>query len=123
MATKLEPLTMFVIVRKDLVKNLEWPIGAVMTQACHAATAALWETRHLPETIAYTDDLVNMHKVVLETKSLATLETVCEKLTALQIQHYRWVEQPENILTCIATQPTRRSILQEAIKKCQLWRN
>ncbi|KAI8058015.1 GE26143 [Syncephalis plumigaleata] len=114
---------MFVIVRKDLVKSLDWPIGAVMTQACHAATAALWETRHLPDTIAYMDDLPNMHKVVLETKSLTSLETVSEKLKTLDVQHYRWIEQPENLLTCIATQPTRRSVIQEAIKKCQLWRN
>ncbi|RKP24338.1 peptidyl-tRNA hydrolase II domain-containing protein [Syncephalis pseudoplumigaleata] len=99
---------------------------SVMTQACHAATAALWETRHLSDTMAYVEDLPNMHKVVLEasgTKSLATLETVSERLKALDVQHYRWIEQPEDLLTCIATQPTRRSTIQDAIKKCQLWRS
>ncbi|RKP09168.1 hypothetical protein THASP1DRAFT_29033 [Thamnocephalis sphaerospora] len=65
-AAMAEPLTMFVVVRKDLTLN--WPIGAVMTQACHAATAALWEARDLPETLAYTQVLDSMHKVVLEVR-------------------------------------------------------
>jgi peptidyl-tRNA hydrolase len=94
-----------------------------MTQACHAATAILWETRDMPATQAYTAQLNDMHKVILETKSLATLENISDKLNTLGIQHYRWIEQPENILTCLATIPTVKSHIQEAIKKCQLWRS
>jgi len=31
----------YLVVRGDLLASLGWPLGAVMAQACHAATAAI----------------------------------------------------------------------------------
>ncbi|KAJ1905666.1 hypothetical protein IWQ60_012234 [Tieghemiomyces parasiticus] len=105
-----EPLTMFIIVRKDLIK------------ACHATSAALWQFKDTPQVQDYVANLDGMHKVVLETKNEASLRKAAEGLQAKGIDYYMWVEQPENILTCLATAPTQRSLVSEVTKKCQLWR-
>ncbi|ORX93724.1 peptidyl-tRNA hydrolase II [Basidiobolus meristosporus CBS 931.73] len=117
-----EPLCMFVVVRKDLVKSLGWPLGSILTQACHASTAALWTYREDPRTKEYVSNLDGMHKVVLETKNLNSLTTVQEKLKDLNIPYREWLEQPENIVTCLATVPVRKSEVKDAFKKCQLWK-
>jgi hypothetical protein len=48
------------------IKVLQWPLGALMAQACHASTAVTHLFYHDPNTQAYLADLDNMHKVVLE---------------------------------------------------------
>ncbi|XP_034435304.1 putative peptidyl-tRNA hydrolase PTRHD1 isoform X2 [Hippoglossus hippoglossus] len=58
-------LVQYVVVRSDLVHALSWPLGAVITQACHAATAALHVFRSDPDTARYLEELDSMHKVVL----------------------------------------------------------
>lgn len=58
-------LVQYVVVRSDLVRVLSWPLGAVITQACHAATAAVHLHYAEPDTQRYLADLDNMHKVVL----------------------------------------------------------
>lgn len=65
-AQTVSKLTQYVIIRGDLLSSLGWPIGAVIAQACHASSAALWIFREDKNTIAYTNDLDCMHKVVLE---------------------------------------------------------
>ena len=59
-------LVQYVVVRGDLLRLLSWPTGAVIAQACHASTAILWMYRNDSNTLQYTTDLDNMHKVVLE---------------------------------------------------------
>ena len=61
-------LVQYVVVRGDLLRLLSWPTGAVIAQACHASTAALWSHRDDPNTIKYTSELDNMRKVVLEVR-------------------------------------------------------
>ena len=58
-------LVQYVVVRSDLVHALGWPLGAVITQACHAATAAIHMNYVDADTQEYLADLDNMHKVVL----------------------------------------------------------
>ena len=58
-------LVQYVVVRSDLVHQLSWPLGAVITQACHAATAAIHLHYRDPETQQYLEELDSMHKVVL----------------------------------------------------------
>ncbi|KAF9959849.1 peptidyl-tRNA hydrolase domain-containing protein 1 [Mortierella alpina] len=65
-----DPLTMFIVIRKDLIKTLGWSTGSVIAQACHASTAVLHKTRDLHDTREYLADLHNMHKVVLEVRAL-----------------------------------------------------
>lgn len=120
--TIVEPLVMFIIIRKDLIKGLNWPMGAVITQACHAATAAIHQFRAHPDTQLYLDKLGEMHKVTLETSNLNSLEKVAAKLESKGVGFCKWLEQPENIFTCLATIPVKKSQLGECLKGCQLWR-
>lgn len=62
-------LVQYVVVRGDLLRLLSWPTGAVIAQACHASTAAIWSHRDDPNTITYTNELDHMHKVVLEVRT------------------------------------------------------
>ena len=56
----------YVVVRKDLVKVLKWPTGALIAQACHACTAVMHMYYQDEKTQQYLSDLDRMHKVVLE---------------------------------------------------------
>lgn len=58
-------LVQYVVVRTDLVQRLSWPLGAVVAQACHAATAAVHLHYGDPDTQRYLAQLDSMHKVVL----------------------------------------------------------
>ena len=60
------PLVQYVVVRSDLIHALKWPTGALIAQACHACSAVIHLFHDDPSTKAYTADLDNMHKVVLE---------------------------------------------------------
>lgn len=50
-----------------------------------------------------------MHKVVLEAKDEADLMDVDARLSEGNIDHVLWREQPENIITAIATKPYLKS--------------
>lgn len=52
--------------RSDLIKTLKWPLGAVIAQGCHAATAVCHLFRDDVFTQKYLEDLDRMFKVVLE---------------------------------------------------------
>lgn len=63
-----------------------------------------------------------MHKVVLECKNEAALNRVANSLTDSGIDHYKWIEQPEGIVTCLATIPIEKNDESALIfKKCQLY--
>jgi len=60
-------LVQYLVLRKDLSQApFSWPAGALVAQACHAATSALHIHRDHPHTAAYLQDLGRMRKVVLE---------------------------------------------------------
>lgn len=63
-------LVQYIVVNGEIITKLSWPLGAVIAQCCHAATAINHITRDDAETKAYFDDLDNMHKVVLEVNSV-----------------------------------------------------
>ena len=60
-----DSLVQYVVLRRDLWVELGWPLGGIVAQACHAATAALWLSREQPEAAAYCapEKLDYMHKV------------------------------------------------------------
>ncbi|KAI8324580.1 peptidyl-tRNA hydrolase II [Martensiomyces pterosporus] len=117
-----EARTMFVVIRKDLLKALSWPLGSVVTQGCHAATAVIWKYRDDDRVKEYTASIDSMHKVTLETKNESSLLKMADNLKQQGIPYYLWTEQPENIPTCLATVPVMRSELGDALKKCSLMR-
>lgn len=97
-----------------------------MAQVAHATAAVLHETRDVPETIAYLEDLKNMRKAVLQTADEVSLRRLSELLSNATppVRHHMWVEQPENVPTCIALVPNRReNRIKKALDKsgCRLW--
>lgn len=53
----------YVVIRKDLLDSLNWPLGSVITQACHAAVAAVWLHKDHSDTLMYCENLDNMTTV------------------------------------------------------------
>lgn len=113
-------LVQYVVLRRDLADA--WPLGSVVAQGCHAAVAAVWAHRDHPDTAAYCapDNLDRMHKVTLEVKGETQLNNLAEKLAAAGVRHKLWIEQPENIPTCIATAPCPKSQVSSFFKKLKL---
>lgn len=59
-------IVQYIVLRSDLIDKLSWPLGAVITQACHASSAIIHSTRDDQICQQYVADLDNMHKVVLK---------------------------------------------------------
>jgi len=67
-------LIQYVIVRSDLKTALQWPLGALIAQACHACTAVTHLFYQDPNMQTYLNDLDRMHKVVLEVMTTLNLD-------------------------------------------------
>ncbi|XP_041661566.1 putative peptidyl-tRNA hydrolase PTRHD1 [Cheilinus undulatus] len=115
-------LVQYVVVRSDLVHKLSWPLGAVITQACHAATAAIHLNYEDPDTQRYLEELDSMHKVVLGAPDEAALSSLSENLTQAGVAHKLWIEQPENIPTCLALKPCPKETVQPLLRKFKLFK-
>ncbi|XP_005991104.1 putative peptidyl-tRNA hydrolase PTRHD1 [Latimeria chalumnae] len=113
-------LVQYVVVRADLQETLAWPLGAVIAQACHAATAAVHLYYHDSSTRSYLSQLDSMHKVVLEAPDEATLVNLSKILKEENIDHKLWIEQPENIPTCIALKPYPKEDVHKHLKRLKL---
>ncbi|KAH9834060.1 peptidyl-tRNA hydrolase II [Rhodofomes roseus] len=122
-----QPLVMQIVVRRDLLDIAGWGVGPLMAQTAHATAAVLYETRDLPETKAYLDDLKNMRKAVLQVADRKGIEKLAALLSSADppVLHHLWVEQPENEPSCLALAPNRReSRVKRALDKsgCRLWK-
>ena len=119
-----DTIVQFVVVRRDLLKTMEWPVGSVIAQACHACLAVAWENKDDPDVIAYLapENIASMHKVTKEVKGEPQILTLAEKLKSEGLAYKLWMEQPENIPTAIAVKPYPRSRVAPLLKKYQLYR-
>ncbi|XP_003473202.3 putative peptidyl-tRNA hydrolase PTRHD1 [Cavia porcellus] len=116
-------LVQYLVLRKDLSQApFSWPAGALVAQACHAATAALHLHRNHPHTEAYLRELGRMRKVVLEAPDETTLKELAETLQQKSIDHMLWLEQPENIATCLALRPYPKEEVSPYLKRFRLFR-
>ncbi|XP_040283065.1 putative peptidyl-tRNA hydrolase PTRHD1 [Bufo bufo] len=113
-------LVQYVVLRRDLQSNLGWPLGALVAQACHASSAVIHLHYQQPQTQAYLQELDTMHKVVLEVPDEVTLTRLAETLGEANIDHKLWIEQPENIPTCIALRPYPKEEVHRYLKKFKL---
>jgi hypothetical protein len=59
-------------------------------------------------------------QVTLEVKGETQLKNLAEKLEAAGVRHKLWIEQPENIPTCIATAPCPKSQVASFFRKLKL---
>ncbi|KAJ8866893.1 hypothetical protein PR048_032755 [Dryococelus australis] len=114
-------LVQYVVVRKDLLKNMNWPVGAVIAQACHACCAVVHLYYADDNTQEYLKDLDNMHKIVLEVPDEENLRKLESKLEDNKIHHKTWIEQPENFPTCIVLKPYPKEEVQKYFKKLKLY--
>ncbi|KAG5670903.1 hypothetical protein PVAND_001132 [Polypedilum vanderplanki] len=118
-------LIQYIIVRKDLMKALKWNIGAVITQCCHAVAAINEMTRdndELTKQYLSTENIDKMHKCVLGIENQEKLEELHKKLNDNGVISKLWIEQPENIPTCIALKPYEKESVQEYFKDLKLMR-
>lgn len=60
----------YILLRHDILKDMQWSVGAFVAQACHASTAVMHIHAKDPVTQKYLSDFQNMHKVVLEVVQL-----------------------------------------------------
>ncbi|CAM8952741.1 unnamed protein product [Rhodiola kirilowii] len=113
-------LVQYVVLRRDLIDS--WPLGSVVTQGCHASVCAIWTNKDDPLTAEYCSpsNIDSMHKVTLEVKGETQILNLSEKLKTGGIDHKLWIEQPENIPTCLATKPYLKSIVSLYFKKLKL---
>ncbi|KAL0324023.1 UNVERIFIED_CONTAM: putative peptidyl-tRNA hydrolase PTRHD1 [Sesamum calycinum] len=61
--------------------------------------------------------LFSSSEVTLEVKGEAQILNLADKLKASGIAHKLWIEQPENIPTCLATKPYPKSSVSSFFKK------
>ncbi|XP_055903271.1 putative peptidyl-tRNA hydrolase PTRHD1 [Eupeodes corollae] len=113
-------IVQYIIVRSDLKSVLNWPLGAVIAQCCHATAAVMHLNSEDSDTRKYLQDLDNMHKVVLEIKDEDSIKALSEKLKENDISHKLWIEQPENIPTCIAVKPYPKENVHKYLKGLKL---
>jgi len=118
---RMDPLVIYVIVRKDLQLKFHWPLGALMNQALHAVSGAVWTMRNDPKMTEYMSEMAIMRKVTLEAKNENHMRNLINALHSKQISVFEWIEQPENLLTAIATMPCRKSEVGDVFKKYQLF--
>eukprot|EP00920_Eleutheroschizon_duboscqi_P006621 GHVT01015593.1.p1 GENE.GHVT01015593.1~~GHVT01015593.1.p1 ORF type:complete len:202 (+),score=40.17 GHVT01015593.1:1237-1842(+) len=119
-----DPLVQYVAVREDLMGNLNWPVGAVITQACHASLAAIAAAPPGDASVrAYLASAASfsMRKVTLGVRDEDQLKRLSGRLAARGVSHAIWLEQPEAIHTALATKPDRKSNLSRHFKGLKLF--
>mmetsp|Transcript_133272 Transcript_133272/g.242778 ORF Transcript_133272/g.242778 Transcript_133272/m.242778 type:complete len:191 (+) Transcript_133272:144-716(+) len=111
---KPDPLVMYIVLNKDL----DWPTGAIINQACHVSAAVAYDAREDPDAIAYLTEVEGqMNKATLGAKSEGELKSLADKLSEAGVPHKLWIEQPEGVASALATWPRRRSQIQKLFKK------
>ncbi|KAM6324019.1 putative peptidyl-tRNA hydrolase PTRHD1 [Aegotheles albertisi] len=114
-------LVQYVVLRGDLARPpRSWPLGAVVAQGCHAALGAAHAHRQHPDTRAYLEMGGAMRTVVLEAPDEAALTALAETLREQSIDHELWMEQPENVATCLALRPYPKDQVHQHLKKFKL---
>ncbi|MFH4982327.1 hypothetical protein AB6A40_009036 [Gnathostoma spinigerum] len=113
------PRVMYLILRYDLLSKLQWPLGALVTQAAHAATACLWTYKDDPDVIEYMDDIEHMRKVALKVDNEDELQQLHKKLDDAKIDHRVWIE--DDMAVCIAVKPQPRSTVSKHLKSYSLF--
>ena len=61
-------------------------------------------------------------RLYLQAPSQSELEKLSQDLSANQIDHKLWIEQPENYPTCLATKPYPKQQIQSFFKKLKLFK-
>ena len=84
--------------------------------------AAIFSHLNEPETSEYLTNLDHMTKVVLKAESEEQILNAAKTLEQNNVKHYIWREQPENIISALATVPRNRDVLKPLLSEFKLFR-
>ncbi|VDK42961.1 unnamed protein product [Anisakis simplex] len=110
---------MYLILRSDLISLFKWPLGAVVTQGAHAATACIWAFKDDSDVVEYMKDTDHMRKITLQVKDESELKSIATVLQENDIDHRIWIE--DDMPVCIAVKPLPKNIVQKHLKHLQLF--
>jgi len=112
-----DDLVQYVLLRTDL----DWPMGSLVAQGIHAALRATHPAEDAA-TIKYVSpsSTQQMTTVVLGAKGDGPLLKTVAKLESAGIKYALWTEQPEGIVTALASAPESRAILKPLFKGFRL---
>lgn len=115
--------TMYVIMRKDLLKIPGWTTGSIIAQASHAVCKVVWMHRDNVLIQEYLNDPDwNMTKVVLSVKNENQLKLLSQELKDAGFTNELWTEQPENKDMCLVTLPYEPEVIRPVLgKRCSLY--
>jgi peptidyl-tRNA hydrolase len=113
-----DPIVQYIAIRSDL----KWPKGALIAQCCHASTAVIHLNYNDEETKKYLNDLDSMHKIVVGVPTVNELNELHTSLNDNKISCKLWIEQPENIPTCLAIKPCSKKSVETFFKMFKLFR-
>lgn len=65
---------------------------------------------------------VKNSSVLIQAPDEAALSTLAENLTQAGVAHKLWIEQPENIPTCLALKPCAKETVQPLLRKFKLFK-
>jgi peptidyl-tRNA hydrolase len=123
MATPVNIIVQYILLRRDLKKMKNYNDGAIIAQACHASSAILYKTINDDLTKLYFNDLDRMHKIILSVDGGENeFNELSNILKQNSIEHYLWIEQPENIPTAIAVKPYYKKDIEHLFSKYKLYR-
>ncbi|KAI8910260.1 peptidyl-tRNA hydrolase II domain-containing protein [Gorgonomyces haynaldii] len=114
-----DPIVMYIVVNKGLEK-LGWNVGTLLAQASHATSKAVWTFRDDPMTVEYFKNMESLRKVTLQAKDDKHLLELSQELHQQGLDHVVWREQPEDLITCLATKPMLKSSA-GGLKKLKLY--
>ena len=122
-AASVKVLVQYILLRRDMKKMKNYNDGAIIAQACHASTAILFKTTDDELTKAYLQDTDRMHKIILSVEGGENeMNEFSRVLKENSIEHYLWIEQPENIPTAIAVKPYYKQDIEQFFSKLKLYR-
>ena len=117
-------LVQYIIVRNDLIKQHNWSLGSLISNASHASISIIHDTYNDTHTQQYIkqENNVQMHTVTVAVSDEAELLSSSRMLKSSNILHTLWHEQPDNIHTVIATKPYLKSIIKPLLAHLRLFR-
>ncbi|OQS54826.1 PTRHD1 [Ecytonucleospora hepatopenaei] len=115
-------LTQIIFLVKDLEKTHGFTKGSMIAQACHASVKSIFVFKDFDTTKEYVRNLNEMTKIILKL-NLEDVELLKETCNTNKIQYVEWIEQPENIMTAIATEilDKKKNNLKEIFKHFKLY--
>ncbi|OAF68303.1 Peptidyl-tRNA hydrolase domain-containing protein 1 [Intoshia linei] len=113
----MEKLIMYIILRTDVGLTK----GQLAAQACHSCIKTVHIYKNDASMVEYLKDIDNMTKVLLKTRDMKEYENIKKNLKSSKISYTEWLEQPENLITCLSLKPYYKNDVYDIIKELKLF--